>query len=211
MVQALLNTKPNTWPAEPIDPDKPYKSMTRRIVKVKKLPSPNSKKKIKADTPGLWLIPLNGKPTPTYSIAPFQKGDILWVRETWHVTAVSNRIVFFGYKAEGSLIYETTDTAFLTKMAGMARWRPSIFLPREAARIFLEVKGVRIERLQDINPEDAEAEGVKVADYDLGPYAKTEDYYSWAFQCLWNGLNAKRGYSWESNPWVWVYEFMRIK
>jgi hypothetical protein len=68
-------------------------------------------------------------------------------------------------------------------------------MPKEAARLFLEVKNVRVERLQAITEEDARAEG-----------------FAWErFASYWDTLYAKCGYSWENNPWVWVYEFMRIK
>jgi hypothetical protein len=153
-------------------------------------------------------------------------GDILWARETWRVTAVSDRAVFFEYKTGDSLIYETTDQAFLYKMAGKARWQPSIFMPRVAARLFSEVKSVRIERLQEITEEDAMAEGVERIDlFDLkqlpnslivpgGAYGKgfiPKKSYKAGFYKIWEELNAKRAYPWESNPWVWVYEFMRMK
>jgi hypothetical protein len=206
MVRALLNTRPSIWPAEPIDSGKPYKSMTRRVIKVKQLPGPNTKKKIKADTPGLWLIPLNEKPTPTYSIAPFQKGDILWVRETFTKTKGGGYIYradpMFNGMGEGDFSWP---------------WTSPLFLPRKAARIFLEVKNVRVERVQEISPEDAEGEGVKpILTCGSKPELKNSvcvqnSCYVCAFKNLWDHLNAKRGYSWDSNPWVWVYEFMRVK
>jgi hypothetical protein len=169
--------------------------MTRRVVIVKNLS--DRKKPLRPDTPGLYLIPIDGIPTPTYSIARYQRGDILWVRETWRQE--SDQVYL--YKAD----YTGVDVD----------WRSPLFLPRAAARLFLEIKDIRVERVQDITPEDAEAEGVdttnnRAAGYDLGQYAKAGDYYTWAYQCLWNDLNAKRGYPWESNPYVWVYEFMRL-
>jgi hypothetical protein len=87
-------------------------------------------------------------------------------------------------------------------------WRPSIFMPHEASRLFLEVKQVGIERVLDITEEDARMEGVVKGRADNGHWYV--DYKS-AFAFLWNHLNAKRGYPWNNNPWVWVYEFMRVK
>jgi hypothetical protein len=89
-----------------------------------------------------------------------------------------------------------------TGLFAPCKWKkkPSIFMPRAAARLFLRVKNVRAERLQDISEEDAIAEGVD----GIEP---GELFFN--FIALWNSLNAKRGYGWEANPWVWVYTFER--
>lgn len=76
-------------------------------------------------------------------------------------------------------------------------------MPKEIARIFLRVTDVRVERVQDITEQDAEREGVK--SYDPMFSSKEE------FAVLWDSLNAKRGYGWDKNPWVWVYTFERIE
>ena len=86
------------------------------------------------------------------------------------------------------------------------RWRPSIHMPRWASRITLEVVSVRIERLQDITEADARAEGVRPA-----PFTKAgrpvDQLHVDAFEILWDRINARRGYPWESSPCVWVIEF----
>lgn len=95
--------------------------------------------------------------------------------------------------------------------------RPSIFMPRWASRITLEITGVRVERVQEISNEDAWDEGCRL--FDDREYWKNDyigavvlaDTPRDEFQGLWNSINAKRGFSWESNPWVWVVEFKRIK
>jgi hypothetical protein len=89
-------------------------------------------------------------------------------------------------------------------------------MPREAARITLEVKAVKIERVQDISEKDAKAEGIKgkymgysrdlLSGGIIHEYDDVEQFID-----LWDTLNGKRGCSWESNPWVYVYEFMRVK
>ncbi|GHV42682.1 hypothetical protein FACS189490_12160 [Clostridia bacterium] len=83
------------------------------------------------------------------------------------------------------------------KDANIYTWKPSIFMPKEAARIFLEVTGVRAERLQDITLEDIKAEGIS-------------DPEQLNFPTLWNSTikpKARAKHSWKANPWVWVYEF----
>lgn len=81
-----------------------------------------------------------------------------------------------------------------------ARWRPSIFMPRWASRLTLEIVKVRVERLKDITAEDAVAEGI--TDY-------TEENEIWTYAKLWDSINGKK-YPWSSNPWVWVVEFKRL-
>lgn len=97
------------------------------------------------------------------------------------------------------------------------KWRPSIYMPRKAARLFLRVTNVRVERLQDITEEDARGEGVKDPyeyqhpDYYDQPHLRGLEINQSAFAGLWDSINAKRGFCWEVNPWVWVIEFERIK
>jgi hypothetical protein len=98
------------------------------------------------------------------------------------------------------------------------KWRPSIHMPRWASRITLEVIGIRVERVQDITEPDAIAEGVGYGyqmnagwpDYghiEDGICTLTQDTAVMSFATLWDSINAKRGYSWDSDPWVWVVEF----
>jgi len=168
MVQAILNTKPGVWPPEPIDPEKPFKSMTRRVI------DKDISNQFDIDTDGSAYAYINrdtGDSFEPAEIANYHVGEILWVRETWQ-------------KDEGGINYRADqDDWQLKKFDSLGyKWKSSMFMPRKAARLFLEVKSVKIERLQDISEADA------ILD-----------------------LNAKRGYSWDSNHWVWVYEFMRIE
>ena len=127
----------------------------------------------------------------------YQVGDILWVRETWRVCPSG----IYCYKAIGDCdtCSSTGENTFNIK------WRPSIFMPREAARIFLRVTNVRVERVQEITEKDAKAEGVITNDA-----VKVSSYVYW-FEMLWDDLNKKRGYGWNTNLWVWVYEFERVE
>lgn len=138
---------------------------------------------------------------------PYQQGDILYVRETWQ----------FLYELDdneqpveetGKYYYAATDiTLFNTYVDengvkhDYVPWRPSIHMPKEAARIWLKVTDVRVERLQDMTDDDAEAEGCF-------------DYTSTAlgFPDVWDSTIKKSDldrYGWDANPWVWVIEFER--
>ena len=104
------------------------------------------------------------------------------------------------------------------------KWRPSILMPKTMARIWLEVKIVRVERVQDISEDDAMAEGITTdilpacGDHpDLQCYVTMpDDNHAYptaqeAFEKLWNSINKKRGFGWDVNPWVWVVEFEKVK
>lgn len=128
--------------------------------------------------------------------AKYLPGDILWVRETWNEAFKDNACTQHAH-----YIYRTDSP-------GIERWRPSIFMPKEAARIFLRVKNVRVERLQEISEVDAQAEGIKIG-RDFPGCGNACVNYRTAFSLLWDSINAKRGFGWDTNPWVWVYEFER--
>jgi len=133
-------------------------------------------------------------------------GDRLWVRETWAAfddQAIKDRDksrVF--YRADDGVNYPTDG-----------KWKPSIFMPRWASRILLEVTEVRIERLQDISEADAKAEGAPVADIVSGrallDQRSNQGCYRWGFRLLWDSINGPG--AWDSNPWVWVISFRRIE
>ena len=125
----------------------------------------------------------NGMPA---RVPPYEPGDILWVRETWNNTVYGGK---FCYKADFSY-----KEAF--------PWKPSIHMPKEAARIFLKVVNVRPHRLLEISRQDAVKEGAN-------PAAAVEN-----FKAIWNGTLKKEAipmYGWDANPWVWVIEFERIR
>ncbi len=142
----------------------------------------------------------------------YKVGDVLWVRESF-----AEPVLFDGaemdyyYKADGD------------DMRTSGKWKPSIYMPREAARIFLKVTAVRVERLMDISEQDALAEGVL---QDIEWHKKAFDkptmmwrcYFQNADMCetarisffsLWKSINGEE--SLDANPWVWVYEFERIE
>ena len=132
--------------------------------------------------------------------------DVLYVRETWAFDTGDDD----GYGI-GSFVYRANNG----EEAPCGRWRPSIHMPREAARIFLRVTDVRAERVQDITVEDCIAEGMDCNSDINNPDPLThENIKSWnhahaqfLYQELWDALHAKRGFGWVKNPWVFVYEF----
>ena len=124
-------------------------------------------------------------------------GDRLWVRETFYSNGMCKNTMSCHYRATYNGLF-TPDTV-------PWKWTPSIFMPRWASRITLEITGVRVERVQDISEEDARAEGIP-DEYRAGHRI----YYRPRFKTLWDSINAKRGFGWDSNPWVWVVEFKRV-
>lgn len=137
-----------------------------------------------------------------------EPGERLWVRESW-----ATRKGVDHYKP--SRLWPGVGVHYLaggTNILGhrflvdRGKGRPSIFMPRWASRILLEVKSVRVERVQDISEEDAWAEGVVArgtSRYDGEGRA--------LFRGLWDSINKARGYGWDANPWVWVVEFQVIE
>lgn len=95
------------------------------------------------------------------------------------------------------------------------KWRPSIHMPRWASRITLEIKDIRVERVQDITATDCMKEGVvyQSKSYEMSCFTAGERDRRRAedFRKLWDSINAKRGFGWDANPWVWVIEFARCK
>jgi len=152
--------------------------------------------------------------------AKYKIGDILYVRETWRnqpreYNHVTNEYSDFEYQYRADFTDE--ENACYGRRGGLApwKWKPSIHMPKAAARTFLCVTDVRVERLHDISEADAEAEGAYKANWNLAT-AKPGDKiqpptFINGFANLWDGINAKRGFGWEDNPWVWVYEFERIE
>jgi len=152
-------------------------------------------------------------------ICPYGKpGTILWVRETWckHTDIHDNS---FEEPLIAGYYYKADAPKYWVDDREIVKWRPSIHMPKEAARLFLKVTNVRVERLQDITQEDIISEG-------LWSYSQEfrEEICKWRdcasaiqetrvkyFKNLWDSIYAKRGYGWDTNPWLWVVEFERTK
>lgn len=157
-----------------------------------------------------------GSNTSHHWIPPYRPGDILYVRETWTMWNGN-----YEYKADVDDGYGPfCSSCILDICAGdcnsALKWHPSIHMPREAARIFLRVTDVRVERLQDITESQAIAEGCN------GKFVGTGEAIGcgWEitpqdeFSSIWNSTIKPKDlalYGWKSNPWVWVIEFERCE
>ena len=142
----------------------------------------------------------------TERTCPICPGDILYVRETWH--KYTKRVgkgenchlaEFYGYKASVANSEDADEP-----------WKPSIHMLKEAARIWLKVTDVRVERLQEITSEQICREGVEV-EY---PHVLNGEEKRYAFSRLWDSTIKKSDldrYGWNASPWVWVIEFERCE
>lgn len=159
---------------------------------------------------GLYTFVLNGNYSPNNEdvinkYPACNIGDILWVRETFGKTELG-----FVYAANVCCPkYDKPEKG----------WKPSIHMPKVAARIFLKVTNVRCERLQDISDEDCIAEGIEpMIIIEETQYYKiygsknptvSNSYPNRSFKSLWDSINKEKDYLY--NPWVWVYEFEKIE
>lgn len=132
---------------------------------------------------GGWLYGYNDAGVEVRSRAPCDVGDTVWIRETWCRNYDGSYRYLADYRDDRS------DRGDVDRIL----WRPSIFMPKEAARISLSVTAVRAELLHDITALDAAAEACETRD---------------AYRRLWDSISGKR-YPWKSNPLVWVITFKR--
>lgn len=209
------------------------KTCTRRAIK----PQPRNGQSIVKDD-GTFRYQGAGDCRP-----PYQTGDILYVRETWRVRDCVGDYVNgtkgaeIEYRAGGDnhIIYPA-DPNF-NKWSQGTKWRPSIHMPKEAARLFLRVTNIRVERLQDMTEENVFAEGYEDHEpqcyhlvYENYPDSPIPCFAASSSECpldppcdhsipelfgaeVWNATIKKADrarYGWNANPWVWVIEFERI-
>lgn len=189
------------------------KTVTRRVVK----PQPRwSMAKAEGRFEFFGYVAGNG-PGPYLYTPSCQPGDILWVRETWaHLSELLDERAGYVYQAD--LPQCDLDELKRKKF----RWRPSIHMPREAARIFLRVTDVRVERLMSITPEQLRAEGFPIAATPAECENMADrlravlycDAVRIKFTALWDSTirpGIRTLYGWGGNPWVWVIEFERCE
>lgn len=167
------------------------KSCARRIIK----PQPQGYFEVSEEP--LYIYDTDGKQgkiTP-----PYQPGDILYVRETWKQAP------------NGYYYYEDWQK---DDIADVTKWKPSIHMPKEAARIWLKVTDVRVERLQEITRLSVQKEGIEVDPKECaGKFDFITELFL-LFQKLWDSTIKKSdldSYGWDANPYVWVIEFERCE
>lgn len=183
------------------------KSMTRRVLKVP--PEGSTLANVDADSAVFvqTMRVFNGAPVVEACYVrklPYAVGDRLWAKETWRARRrwddTAPRDI-----PQGEPIHHQADKEGDWNPQDWGRWRPSLFMPKWAARIWLEVTAVRVERLQEISEDDCYAEG-----YVFEPIGEQpEPAADWWFRELWQSINGKK-HPWESNPWVGVYEFKEV-
>jgi hypothetical protein len=194
------------------------KTQTRRVIEPQPMNADECYADLYAGGPewAFWLSD-NRMNAPRTWLCPYGvPGDRLWVRETFQPIygpesglSKPNWKTGYGYQisyvaTDGRLEYIDSNTDSLTD-----RCKPAIFMPRWASRITLEITKVSAERVQDITNADAEAEGMTHSERVglwTSPAGNCIDA-SLAYRYLWDAINAKRGYGWDVNPWVWVIEF----
>jgi hypothetical protein len=145
---------------------------------------------------------------------PCESGNILYVRETWYKDKY--RYMYCANYSDGEKFYCDGKEIKI-------KWHPSIHMPKEAARIWLKVTDVRVERLQEITPQQAENEGVGNLFYeDIGyseknygtevdkEYGIAREQFAWLWESTIKKSDLDR-YGWNANPWVWVIEFERCE
>lgn len=170
------------------------KTQTRRIFKVNKTPITHQQETV------FWDVEMgeavyNSMGGQSWWNCPYGNiGDILWVRETWQETTwlhPSNEEYGYIYKAsENGREWAANDESWT--------WKPSLFMPKSACRLFLEITDIRIERLQEISANDIKSEGVS---YTIDYYPNLLDLW----ENLWIKINGQK--SWDENPFVWVVNF----
>lgn len=224
MVQAILEER---------------KTMTRRILKPQpEIYEKNGKEMIRHETKK-HVIQTELKNAAQQFIGipcPYgEVGDILWVRETCVKACISEdgegpisgENWRYWYRADSDWMKHEWDHSGKDGPQDSPSWKPSIFMPKEACRIFLEIIDIKVERLNEISEQDCISEGIKSHLEELTKEPRFKNYMEdasgyghpdydypttydpkYSFQTLWQSINGEEG--WDKNPWVWAITFKRI-
>lgn len=173
-----------------------------------------------------WPIDRDGICVESKGACPYGKpGDRLWVKETWRTYRTLDHLKPTGIRPMPAIRYEADGGSNVAhpEVETWGRTRVSIHMPRWASRLTLEIEKVRVERLNDISPGDAIAEGIEVCGFSSDPgvlsyrdYAQLNyDPFEWysspidSYRSLWESINGPG--SWAANPWVWVIDFRNVR
>ena len=152
-----------------------------------------------------------------YKIKPsYYPGDRLYVRESFCLGKIEEEDLADGYTGQLYVSQCINENDFIPKEYCLSSdicieevtWKPSIHMPKKNTRIWLEVTGVKCTRLQDISAMDCIAEGIERSTA-IDVHDRTVEEIN-KYRELWDSLNARRGYGWDKNPWVWVIEFKKV-
>lgn len=188
------------------------KTQTRRVVK----PQPFEMHKFEHAIRACW----SEREAPCFEpvLCPYgQVGDRLWVRETYMCEELKNGSDGIRFRADNAFILientQAADAWLLRPETKWDRWLPSIFMPRWASRITLEITGIKVERVQEISAQDADAEGTTSHYHCTEPTHLVDGTHRCDpigdYRRIWDSINRKK-YPWASNPWVWVIEFKQL-
>lgn len=180
------------------------KTVTRRLVKPRYVLDADNNPHFFSRAEGNLFVWEDRPYIKTAIKQPYLPGDILYVRETWaHPSAAE-----IANGADPEMYLYKADPLH---RAAWDKWRPSIHMPKEAARIFLRVTDVRVERLQNITGDECPSEGVPLYS---GPVGGREACYRFCFADIWDDTikpSDLDDYGWSANPWVWVIKFERCE
>lgn len=196
------------------------KTVTRRVVKKSQCMLADRKEPHELDR---RYAPFDGM-TDAETVAwtykpPYQPGDILYVRETWNFVYAmddSDKIIedtgHYVYYADDPMPFSHWVDSNTGEHKDYMPWRPSIHMPKEAARIWLRVTDVRAERLQDMTGQEILREGINCHVHPEAHYF--DGNQKMMFEEVWNSTIKRQDldrYGWDANPWVWVIEFERCE
>lgn len=200
------------------------KTQTRRIIRVPSWASDDDMLKLSIQRPATGIAYyVDGMPVKRLTCPYGVVGDRLWVREAWQEKAWtltqlnSAGLLNAPMKPKETYlnepIYAIHRGGYNYKIGDPGRWFPSIHMPRWACRTVLEITDVRVERLQEINLEDCQSEGVRCESYTGPPYCTwcsghEAPCHRDAYKTLWESINGVG--SWALNPWVWVLCFKKV-
>lgn len=182
------------------------KTVTRRVIK----PQPTYCRFVES---GIFTYPHPVAESDSWIYCPYgEVGNCLWVKETWQAYNLSGSS-YSSLPKEKKAQAELYNWAVVSKATNPEDkrprdpWIPSIFMPRWASAITLEITDVKVERIQEINNHEAWREGIP----EFGNWIKNEGEARDEFARLWDSINLKRGYGWDANPWVWAISFKLTK